>query len=168
MSTIAYTVGTPQKLGLKAREQRKRQKKGVMASLMLTPMVDMFSLLVIFLLQFFNASPDLQLTNGMVLPPSQSSAELGDAPVVSVTAYEVLVNHKSIGTVDDIIKNPEPFAVALDQLRADWIQTHPSETFSGKINFEAHEDLPSTQVSQLMAVLSTHQYGSMELMTLGN
>lgn len=168
MSTIAYTVGAPQRLGLKAREQRKRQRKGMMATLMLTPMVDMFSLLVIFLLQFFNATPDFQLTRNMVLPPAKSSAELRDAPVVSVTTQEVFVNHTVVGTVNDIIKNPEPFAVALEQLRGDWIAAHPGEAFRGEVNFEAHEDLPSTQVSQLMAVLSTHQYGSMELMTLGN
>ena len=168
MSGMTYTVGTPQRLGLKARERRARQKKGVMASLMLTPMVDMFSLLVIFLLQFFNASPDFQLAKDMVLPPSKSSAELRDAPVVSVTKSEVLVNHKSVGTVDAIIKNPEPFALALEQLRGEWIAAHPTQEFRGEINFEAHEDLPSTEVSQLMAVLSTHQFGTMELMTLGN
>lgn len=168
MSTITYTIGTPQRIGRNAKESRSRQKKSVMASLMLTPMVDMFSLLVIFLLQFFNASPDFQLAKDMVLPPSKSSAELRNAPVVSVTKDEVLVNHKAVGRVEDIIKNPEPFALALEQLRADWIAAHPEMPFKGEINFEAHEDLSSTKVSQLMAVLATHQFGSMELMTLGN
>jgi len=168
MSSITYTIGTPQRIGRSSKERRSRQKKGVMASLMLTPMVDMFSLLVIFLLQFFNASPDFQLSKDMVLPPSNSSAELRDAPVVSVSMQEVLVNHIAVGGVDDIIKNPEPLALALEKLRADWIASHPETPFKGEVNFEAHEDLPSTKVSLLMAVLSNHQFGSMELMTLGN
>ena len=168
MSTMTYTVGTPQRFGMKASEQRKRQRKTMMATLMLTPMVDMFSLLVIFLLQFFNASPDFQLAKDMVLPPSKSSAELRDAPVVSITTQEVLVNHKAVGTVDAILKDPAPFAQALEQLRGEWMASHPSEKFRGEINFEAHEDLPSTKVSQLMAVLAAQQFGSMELMTLGN
>lgn len=165
---LTYTVGTPSGLGRALGERRKRQKRMMHASLMLTPMVDMFSLLVIFLLQFFNASPDFQLSKGIILPPSLSAAEQKDAPVVSVTEDEVFVEHKKIGNLDDVLKNPEAFGEALATTRDGWVKAHSVEEFKGEIDFEAHEAVDSTKVSQLMAVMSAQQYGSIQLMTLGN
>ena len=166
--TMTYTVGTPSALGRVLGERRKRQKRGMFASLMLTPMVDMFSLLVIFLLQFFNASPDFQLSKGIILPPSLSAATQIEAPVVSVTETEVFVEHKSVGQLDAVLKDPEAFSNELAAVRDTWVKAHPSDTFKGEINFEAHEGVESTKVSQLMAILSAQQFGAIQLMTLGN
>jgi hypothetical protein len=63
------------------RGQSKRSRKRLLiASLSLTSMVDMFSLLVIFLLQTFSTSPELLvMTKGVTLPNASTGVEIKDA-----------------------------------------------------------------------------------------
>lgn len=139
-----------------------------MASLTLTPMVDMFSLLVIFLLQFFTASPDFLLTDKMDLPTSKSPTELREIPVVSLAEDQVYVEHKPVGAVKDILKNPEPLAHELQGLQDKWVKEHPGETWEGEINLEAHKEIESTIISQYMAVLAAQNYGTIQLIAFGD
>jgi biopolymer transport protein ExbD len=140
----------------------------MMASLMLTPMVDMFSLLVIFLLQFFTAAPEIDLTRNLILPHSHSGDQVSEVPVISVTSSSVSVNKETVGSLNDLLKTPGPLMTALQAARADWITQNPSQTSSVAINLEAHEDLPSTKISQIMGLLSASEFGTIELLTLAN
>jgi hypothetical protein len=165
-------------------KRKKRGKRVLLSSLMLTPMVDMFSLLVIFLLQFFSASPDFHLMDGVELPLSFSSTELKFAPVFSLSPEEVYVDQKLVGKTHDLLKNPKPLADELIRLREDWLaqkqamwasqttEKSPEGTDSplwlGEINFEAHKEMDSTIISQFMAILSAHHFGSIQLIAFGD
>ena len=147
---------------------KKRAKKILGASLMLTPMVDMFSLLVIFLLQFFSGSPEFLTTQGIVLPKATSGMEVQQVPVVSVTMNEVWVERKRLATIDEVMKQPEVLGVALAAIRTDWMKKHKEEKFLGQVNLEAHEEIKSTVVSQIMAILAAQHYGSIQLLSYGD
>lgn len=143
---------------------KKKTKRVLLSSLSLTSMVDMFSLLVIFLLQTFSTSPEmLMVTKGVELPLAGSGASIVDAPVLSVTAEEIFLDQQSVGTVAQILKDPEPLMKKLEALRELWMKSHPTETFKGEINLQAHRDTPSTVVSQVMGLLPAQQYGSIQL-----
>lgn len=161
------SIGTPS-FGTWMKSRKARDKKTIMANLMLTPMVDMFSLLVIFLLQFFTAAPDFLLTDKMELPTSKSNTELHEIPVVSLGEDQVYVEHKPIGAVKDILKNPEPLAIELQALQNKWLTEHPGETWDGEINLEAHREIASTTISQYMAVLAAQNYGTIQLIAFGD
>lgn len=79
-------------------------KKGVMASLNLTPMVDMFTVLVIFLLQNFSASGEIMfIQKGMVLPDAKQTHLLGErGPVVTILPDQILLEGQLIATVADM------------------------------------------------------------------
>lgn len=147
--------------------RRQKQKRLMAASLMLTPMVDMFSLLVIFLLQFFSTSPDFQIMKDVRLPNSMSNREIELAPSVSITMNEVFVDKMPVGSVTDVLKNPASLSEALLKTREKWAAEHPNEEFKGDINLEAHEDVESTTIAQIMMVLSAHHFGSINLVALG-
>ncbi len=59
-------------------------KRNVGFTLMLTSMVDMFSMLVCFLLQTFSSTPEIMVLKGMTLPDSITPAIVREAPVISI------------------------------------------------------------------------------------
>ena len=143
---------------------KKKTRKTMLLALSLTSMVDMFSLLVIFLLQTFSTSPEmLMVTKGVELPSAMSGQEIVDAPVLSVNQTEIYLDQKLVGGVAELLKNPEPLMVRLKDLRELWQKTHPNEKFRGEMNLQAHRETPSVIISQLMGLLPGQAYGSIQL-----
>src|ERR1017187_6397249 len=98
IGTTNFRVGTFKKHLLKREQKQARGKRNLIVGLTLTSMVDMFSLLVIFLLQSFATSPELvMVTKGVVLPSAVSVRELKDAPVLSLSLDGVFLDQKLIG-----------------------------------------------------------------------
>src|SRR4051812_39028335 len=145
-----------------ARSHRKAShRKSMLVGLTLTSMVDMFSLLVIFLLQTFSASPELLIvTKGISLPIATTGLEIKDAPLLSLSKAGVFLDQKRMGSISDMLKNPEPLMDKLSDLRDLWERTHPHQTFPGEINVQADKDLSSAMVSQFMGLLPSQAYGS--------
>jgi len=149
---------------LASRAHRKaKRRKTIIVGLTLTSMVDMFSLLVIFLLQAFSASPELLVSRGVTLPSAVTGLEIKDAPVLSLTTEGVFLDQKRIGATDELLRHPAPLMDGLEAQRTLWQKTHPGEKFRGEINLQAHKDLPSVIVSQFMAMLPSQAYGSIQL-----
>ena len=140
------------------------RKKSILVALTLTSMVDMFSLLVIFLLQTFSASPELLVVaQGVTLPTASTGKEIKDAPVISISTAGVYLDQKFVGLTDDLLKDPEELMTQLSGLRTLWQKTHPGQKFPGEINLQAHKEIPSTMVAQFMAMLPSQSFGSIQL-----
>ncbi len=166
---MAYlqTLKNTSNLGTWLTRRKQAQKRMIVASLMLTPMVDMFSLLVIFLLQFFSSSPEFLPVADVQLPASISAAEIAEAVTVSVSMEDVYVSHEKIGPLVEVLKNPSAFSDALLKAREKWATDHPGKEFTGDVNLEAHQDVPSTSVATIMTILNGHHFGSINLLALG-
>src|SRR5581483_6902633 len=68
-------------------------KKSTYAELNLTSMVDMMTILVVFLLQTFSASGELlTVQKNIVLPEAQNFKELEQAPIIAVSHDSVTLN----------------------------------------------------------------------------
>lgn len=150
---------------LVARSHKKSKgKKGLLLALNLTAMVDMFSLLVIFLLQTFSASPEmLAIAKGVTLPSASTGKEIQDAPLLALTEEGVYLDQKRMGDTGELLRNPEPLMTGLEKVRTQWLRTHPNQKFPGEINLQAHRGLSSTMVSQFMAMLPSQAFGSIQL-----
>jgi biopolymer transport protein ExbD len=156
-------VGTFQRHLLTRKQKKATHKRVMVAGLTLTSMVDMFSLLVIFLLQTFSTSPELMVTKGVTLPAAISARELEDSPVLALTADEVYVDQKLIGTVKALITDPSPLMGTLQDLREQWQKSHPQQKFNGIISLQADRDVPSTTVSMFLGMLPTATYSTVQL-----
>jgi biopolymer transport protein ExbD len=144
--------------------KKKSVKKVLVAGLMLTSMVDMFSLLVIFLLQSFSNSPEVMaLSKGVQLPSAISASVSIDAPVLSISNDGVLLDQKPVGVTEALLKDPQALLTQLQTLRNVWQSAHPKETFSGDIHLQADRNLPSTLVSQFISMLISQGYSSVHL-----
>lgn len=164
----AFSTGTFAK-HLVARERKKKTRKRVLLSaLSLTSMVDMFSLLVIFLLQTFSSSPEIMaIAKGVELPTAGSGLELKDAPVLALSAEGVFLDQKWVGKTDELLRDPEPLMEKLADQRNLWAASHPNEAFHGQISLQADRELSSVIVSQFMALLPSQHFGSIQLAVVG-
>jgi biopolymer transport protein ExbD len=154
---------------LVARAHRKSaRRKGLLIGLSLTSMVDMFSLLVIFLLQTFSASPELiVMAKDVQLPVASTLAELKDAPVLSLSHDTVYLDQKEVGPTLALLRDPQPLLARLKDLRERWMKTHPDDRFRGEIHVQADRGLSSATVSQFMGFLPSQNYGSIQLAVIG-
>lgn len=153
---------------LSRQYQRSKRKKMIIMGLMLTSMVDMFSLLVIFLLQTFSASPELSVVaKGVTLPQSITSKEIKDAPVLAISSAGIYLDQKFIGLTEDLLDQPEPLMNRLAELRELWQKSHPTEKFPGEINLQADQGVSSAVVSRFMGMLPGQSFGSIQLAVIG-
>lgn len=157
-------VGTFKKHLLARAHKKNKAKKVIVAGLMLTSMVDMFSLLVIFLLQSFSNSPEVMaMSKGLVLPSALTSSMAVDAPVISVTNELILLDQKEMGTTQSLLNDPQVLINKLNDLKNAWYKSHPNEEFKGDIHLQADKGLSSTLVSQVISVLISQGYYSVNL-----
>lgn len=146
------------------KHARARGKRNLLVGLTLTSMVDMFSLLVIFLLQTFSASPELLAVQKDVrLPDARTGLAINDAPVLAISSEGVFLDQKRVGDLAELLKHPAPLMEGLSDLRTHWQKAHPKEKFPGQINLQAHRELPSTSISQIMGMLPSQAFGTIQL-----
>ena len=151
------------------RHARSRTKRNLVAGLMLTSMVDMFSLLVIFLLQSFSNSPEVMaLAKDVRLPTALSASAAIDAPVLTMSQAQLLLDQRALGTAREVVQDPARLAKPLAELRARWQKSHPDAEFRGEINLQADTGLPSTLVSRVMNVLNGNGYTAVHLAVVGS
>ncbi len=149
------------------KHQKQGRKRAMLLALNLTAMVDMFSLLVIFLLQTFSTSPEmLVMAKDVVLPQASTGSEIQDAPVLSLSGDQVYLDQKPVGRTQELLRDPAPLMERLAKLREGWQKAHPGQKFPGEINLQAHRELPSVTVSQFMAMLPSQAYGSIQLVVM--
>lgn len=99
--------------------KRRGSKRGVTAILSLTAMVDMFTVLVIFLLQNYNSTGEiLYIPKEVVLPKANRVTDLRPAVVVTVSSKEILIDRTQVATFDQVKAMKEWTIPALrDQVR---------------------------------------------------
>lgn len=90
---------------------RKKGKREVTALLSLTAMVDMFTVLVIFLLQNYNTEGLIvNIPKDLILPKAEVIKELKPSVVVTVSPEEVLIDEVPIARFEDI-KNQKDWMI---------------------------------------------------------
>jgi len=83
-------------------------KRDVTAVLSLTAMVDMFTVLVIFLLQNYNTTGEiLYIPKEVTLPKASSVKELKPAHVVTISSKEILLDKDVMATFDEVKAHEE-------------------------------------------------------------
>ena len=83
--------------------RRKKTKRDVVAILSLTAMVDLFTVLVVFLLQNYNVTGQvLYIPKEVTLPKAERIKELKPAVVVTISNKEVLLDKNVVITFDQL------------------------------------------------------------------
>jgi biopolymer transport protein ExbD len=146
--------------------------KGIFATLNVVPMIDLFTMLVIFLIQQYSASGELTLVNpNVALPKAGASAELLRAPMIGLTRADansqgdLLFENQRIMSLADIneVKFPswdiKPLA---DVLKRTWaVQqtvTNKKDKENRKIIIQADRTVPFQVIKMVMATCGRNEY----------
>lgn len=151
--------------------RRRKKHWGLKAAgftLMLTSMVDMFSMLVVFLLQTFSSSPEILVTKGVELPDSLTPSVVKEAPVLAISRDgNLYLDQKLVGLTKDVAKKPNELLQKLNVIKKTWAKSHTTP-FTGEINLQADREIKSTVVAEIMAILTSSQFQSIELAVVGH
>ncbi|MFN8791056.1 MAG: ExbD/TolR family protein [Bdellovibrionales bacterium] len=83
--------------------RRRKGKRAVTAVLSLTAMVDMFTVLVIFLLQAYSSNPTVLINPEEVsLPRAEKTKELKPAAVITIAKGNVYVEKVQVATMEEV------------------------------------------------------------------
>ncbi len=135
-----------------------RGKKAAYASLMLTSLVDVMTIVVIFLLMNFSANGEvLYMSKDIKLPDAYHGAMLERAPVISVSADAVTFDGKMLlSTADlekgDVLNVPE-LEDSLREEKRRYEQIHandPDHPFRGLVNVQADRRIPFKVIKRVM------------------
>jgi biopolymer transport protein ExbD len=153
---------------IKRKRKHNWAKKAAVYALMLTSMVDMFSMLVVFLLQTFSTSPEILINKGVTLPNSITASQVMEAPVLAIASDgNLYLDQKLVGPVKTLARNPRQLMKDLNTIKNTWAKTHSGLAFPGEINLQADKDVPSTTVSQIMGILTTGEFSTIKLAVIG-
>ncbi|AKU93053.1 ExbD/TolR family protein [Vulgatibacter incomptus] len=133
-------------------------KRNTNLELNLTSMIDIFVLMVVFLIQQFSADGDLLfLTDKIRMPEAAHYEQLDRAPVIQVSQEDISVEGALIAQVSDVEReelwNIQPLEEKLrDQKKAFEVlrQAGASGEFKGDINIQADKGVPFKIIKKVM------------------
>ncbi len=159
------------KLKFAKKHVSKKAGRSVDVSLNLTPMIDMFVVLTIFLLMTFSTSGEiLFIQKDIELPKASQTEELEQAPAIIIGAGQVVIEGKVVGRMDDIAED-ENFEIAdlseiLNNLKKQYMQIHSNKEFPGKIIIQGDKTVPFRVLKKVMFTCTSVGYGNINFAVL--
>lgn len=167
ITTNTLTTGRFEHHLLTRKQKVGGMKKALLVGLMLTSLVDMFSMLVCFLLQTFSSSPEIFVAHDIKLADSVSAGVVKVAPVLSVSKSGLYLDQVGLGTMADVFKSPNDLVKKLSAVKIAWAKSNPGKAFPGEINLQADREMASTDVARLMGILNSQQFDVIQLAVMG-
>lgn len=153
------------KLKLKFAKKHVSKKAGraVDAALNLTPMIDMFVVLTIFLLMTFSTSGEiLFIQKDINLPKATQTETLEEAPVIIIGGGQVVFEGKAIGKLDEIAEDENveiaDLSEALNNKKRQYMQLHSNKEFPGSIIIQGDKEVPFRVLKKVMFTCSQVGY----------
>jgi biopolymer transport protein ExbD len=140
-------------------------KKSGYAELNLTSMVDMLTILVVFLLQTFSASGELlTVQKNIVLPEAQNFTDLEQAPIIAVSKDSVTLDGRPVADAGELnAENTADWKITklhdeLVTLKNNYKLLHPSDEFKGMVIVQADRNVDFKVVKKVMYSCSMAGY----------
>ena len=145
-------------------------KRAMFADLLITPMVDMFVIIVLFLIANFSATGEvLMMTKDIQLPEAVNVREVEMVPVVMISKDQVLVSGTVIGRVEDLARddylNIPSLEEKLREMKKQYEDLHSlakdeASGFKGDVNIQGDKDIPYKIMKRVMFSCATAGYNN--------
>ena len=151
------------KLKFAKKHVEKKAGRTVNVSLNLTPMIDMFVVLVIFLIMTFSSSGEiLFIQKDIELPKATQTEMLEQSPVIIIGAGNVVLEGRTVGSMEDIAED-ENFEIAdlsemLNNLKKNYMQVHSNKEFPGKIIIQGDKSVEFRILKKVMFTCTSAGY----------
>ncbi len=150
-------------------------KKNVIADLNVTPLVDMFVILVLFLIANFSATGEiLAMSKEVALPEAAHTDELQLAPVILVSKDAILLNGAFIGRTEDLTKEDYNNIPLLEEKLRDLKKltddlhaaAQRADELKGDVNIQADKQIEFRAMKKVMQSCTMAGYGNIAFATL--
>src|SRR5262245_46556552 len=151
-------------------------KKVTYADLLITPLVDMFVIIVLFLIANFSATGEvLNMTHDIQLPEAFNIQEIEIAPVVMVSNTDIIVSGTAIGRVEDLTKDDYLNIPALEEklreMKKQYEDLHAlakdtEGSFKGDVNIQANKDVQFKVMKRILYSCATAGYSNINFAVL--
>lgn len=151
-------------VGLGAGKHGGHGKKTTFASLQLTPMIDMFIVVLIFLLMTFSAEGQiLAVSPDIKLPFAEKVDKLSRAPIVAISYPEndptggvITLDGHEISTAQELLEDNSPdwkigkLTDKLEVSKQNWKMTNPDKQFPGEVIVQADQNVDFKIIKKVM------------------
>jgi biopolymer transport protein ExbD len=151
-------------------------KHGGNADVLITPLVDMFVIIVLFLIANFSATGEvLMMTKDIQLPEAVNVKEVEMHPVIMVSGDEVTISGNVVGRVQDLVKEEYLNIPALEEklrdMKKQFEDLHTmaegnTNAFKGDVNIQAHKDVEFSIIKRVMFSCASAGYNNINFATL--
>jgi len=151
-------------------------KKSIYADLLITPLVDMFVIIVLFLIANFSATGEvLMMTKDVQLPEAFNVTEIEMAPVVLVSNTDIIVSGNAIGRVDDLTRDEYLNIPALEEklrvMKKNYEDLHAlakdtEGSFKGDVNIQGNKDVNYRILKRVMYSCQSSGYMNLNFAVL--
>ena len=151
-------------------------KKSGYSDLLVTPLVDMFVIIVLFLIANFSATGEvLMMTKDVQLPEASNVKEVEMHPVVMVSGTEVSISGTIVGQVADLVKEEYLNIPALEEklrdMKKQFEDLHAmaegdTNAFKGDVNIQADKNVEFSIIKRVMFSCASAGYNNINFATL--
>ena len=150
------------------RIKRMGRNRTKITKMNLTSLMDVFTILVFFLLVNSGSVEVVEAPKGVELPESQVQSKPRETVVISVSATEVLVQGTLVALVDDILEGKEaavdPINARLAELKESVIGINTQTVAdSQEVTILADRSVPFTVVKTIMSTCTAEGYENVSL-----
>lgn len=150
-------------VGLKKGKAAHGHKKSTFASLQLTPMIDMFIVVLIFLLMNFSGDVILFVSRDVKLPFAEKVDKLDKAPVIAISFPEndpaggvVTLDGSQVSTARELKEDDgsdwkiSKLSEQLEVKKHNWKLTHPNDPFPGEVIVQSDQNVDFKIIKKIM------------------
>jgi biopolymer transport protein ExbD len=151
-------------------------KHGGNADVLITPLVDMFVIIVLFLIANFSATGEvLMMTKDIQLPEAVNVKEVEMHPVVMVSGDQVSISGNVVGQVQDLVKEEYLNIPALEEklrdMKKQFEDLHAmadgnTNAFKGDVNIQADKNVEFSIIKRVMFSCASAGYNNINFATL--
>jgi biopolymer transport protein ExbD len=153
-----------------------RGRRGVDTQLNVIPMVDIMTMLVIFLLQQFSSTGEvLYMQKEIKLPDARHGQAIEPAPVVGISGEHLVLSGRKVADLADLEKDPYLAIPALEERLRDerkrWEFVHQNDpdrdrAWRGEVNVQADVKVPFRVVKRVMYSAAQAGYPNVNFATI--
>lgn len=141
------------------------KKHNAAADLLLTPLIDMFVILVVFLIMNFSASGELvSISKDIQLPKAASTATLERAPIIQISAQTIAIEGFKVADADEVLKDEDlrvpKLTDKLQEMRKVDEMMHPGQPFKGEIIINCDKNIEFRLVRKVMMAAAEAGYAA--------
>ena len=133
------------------------------ADLLLTPLIDMFVILVVFLIMNFSATGELvSINKDITLPKAKTVKEMERAPIIEISKKDILLEGSFVESYDNVMEDEDlripTLTDKLRELKATEESQNSGKPFKGQIIINCDKEVNFKAVRKVMFAASEAEY----------